>query len=39
LGFDCTYAGHAHCGEIGPIVGARRYGFWHHRWHRHHVRY
>jgi hypothetical protein len=38
LGLNCTYAGHEHCGENGPIFGARRYGLWHHRRHRHHVR-
>jgi hypothetical protein len=38
LGINCTVAGHAHCGESGPIFGSRRlYNFygWH-RWHRHH---
>ena len=43
LGLNCTYAGHAHCGENGRIVGARHYGLLmhHHRPHphRHFVRY
>lgn len=43
LGINCTYAGHAHCGENGRVVGSRRYGplMHHHRPHAHHhfVRY
>ena len=39
LGINCTYAGHEHCGENGRIVGARRFGVWHHHRWRHHVRY
>jgi hypothetical protein len=42
LGINCTYAGHEHCGENGPIYGSRRlygwYGWRHHHW-RHHRRY
>ena len=43
LGINCTYAGHAHCGENGRIGGSRRHGLLmhHHRPHPHHhyVRY
>lgn len=42
LGLNCTYAGHQHCGENGPIVGSRRYGLLMHRHRAHHhhdVRY
>jgi hypothetical protein len=43
LGLNCTYAGHQHCGENGPIAGARRHGLLMHRHrphpHHHYVGY
>lgn len=43
LGINCTYAGHAHCGENGHVAGARRSGLLMHRHrphpHHHYARY